>query len=107
MDGQRAKPEAFLTMAFGDPNEYSGADLRVAHEKLVADGLNDIPFSCRNGICLTCMMRVREGARPRPAKRTCGRGGGSKAISCPVSAIPMGIWISNRSAMRRFTAAAW
>ena len=22
----------------------------------------DIPFSCRNGVCLTCMMRVREGA---------------------------------------------
>ena len=59
MDGQRAKQKAFLTMAFGDPNEYSGADLRAAHEKLVADGLNDIPFSCRNGICLTCMMRVR------------------------------------------------
>lgn len=44
MDGQRAKQKAFLTMAFGGPNEYTGADLRVAHEKLVADGLNDSHF---------------------------------------------------------------
>ena len=44
MGGQRAKQKAFLTMAFGGPNEYTGADLRVAHEKLVADGLNDSHF---------------------------------------------------------------
>ena len=44
MDGQRAKQKAFLTMAFGGPNEYTGTDLRTAHEKLVADGLNDSHF---------------------------------------------------------------
>jgi hemoglobin len=44
MDDQRAKQKAFLTMAFGGPNEYSGKDLRTAHEKLVADGLNDSHF---------------------------------------------------------------
>ncbi|MFP6770969.1 MAG: group 1 truncated hemoglobin [Alphaproteobacteria bacterium] len=43
-DGQRAKQKAFLTMAFGGPNEYTGTDLRTAHEKLVADGLNDSHF---------------------------------------------------------------
>jgi hemoglobin len=44
MDGQRAKQKSFLTMAFGGPHEYSGKDLRTAHEKLVADGLNDSHF---------------------------------------------------------------
>jgi hemoglobin len=44
MDDQWAKQKAFLTMAFGGPHEYSGKDLRTAHEKLVAEGLNDSHF---------------------------------------------------------------
>lgn len=44
MDGQRAKQKAFLTMAFGGPNKYSGKDLRSAHAPLVAKGLNDSHF---------------------------------------------------------------
>ena len=44
MDGQRAKQKSFRTMAFGGPHEYSGKDLRTAHEKLVAGGLNDSHF---------------------------------------------------------------
>lgn len=31
MDAQRAKQKAFLTVAFGGPNKYSGRDMRAAH----------------------------------------------------------------------------
>ena len=44
MDGQRSKQKAFLTMVFGGPNEYTGADLRTAHAPLVEKGLNDTHF---------------------------------------------------------------
>ncbi len=44
MDSQRAKQKAFLTMAFGGPNEYSGDNLRDAHAQLVKRGLNDKHF---------------------------------------------------------------
>ncbi|MCA0201873.1 MAG: group 1 truncated hemoglobin [Proteobacteria bacterium] len=41
MDGQVAKQKAFLTMAFGGPNSYTGLDMRKGHKHLVARGLND------------------------------------------------------------------
>jgi Truncated hemoglobins len=41
MDRQIAKQKAFLTMAFGGPNNYTGKDLREGHRHLVARGLND------------------------------------------------------------------
>lgn len=41
MDHQIAKQKAFLTMAFGGPNHYSGLDMRRGHARLVARGLND------------------------------------------------------------------
>jgi len=41
MDRQIAKQKAFLTMAFGGPNSYTGLDMRKAHAPLVAKGLND------------------------------------------------------------------
>ncbi len=41
MEQQIAKQKSFLTMAFGGPNNYTGADMRNAHAKLVAKGLND------------------------------------------------------------------
>ena len=44
MDAQRQKQKAFLTMAFGGPNNYSGKDMRTAHARLVKDGLNDSHF---------------------------------------------------------------
>lgn len=44
MEAQRAKQKSFLTMAFGGPNGYTGQDLRKAHAKLVAKGLNDSHF---------------------------------------------------------------
>ncbi|MCI5122395.1 MAG: group 1 truncated hemoglobin, partial [Candidatus Electrothrix sp. AUS4] len=44
MDRQRAMQTAFLTFAFGGPNNYGGKDLRAAHAHLVAKGLNDTHF---------------------------------------------------------------
>ena len=44
MDAQRSKQKAFLTMAFGGPNHYTGRDLRTAHAALVKRGLNDSHF---------------------------------------------------------------
>lgn len=44
MAKQAAKQKAFLTMAFGGPHNYSGADMRKGHAHLVARGLNDSHF---------------------------------------------------------------
>lgn len=44
MERQAAKQKAFLTMALGGPNNYSGADMRRGHSHLVARGLNDSHF---------------------------------------------------------------
>lgn len=41
METQAAKQRAFLTMAFGGPNNYSGKDMRDGHAKLVQLGLSD------------------------------------------------------------------
>ncbi len=44
MAKQNAKQRAFLIMAFGGPNAYTGADMRRGHAHLVARGLNDAHF---------------------------------------------------------------
>lgn len=44
MAGQSAKQRAFLIMAFGGPNAYTGADMRRGHAALVERGLNDSHF---------------------------------------------------------------
>lgn len=44
MEKQAAKQKAFLTMAFGGPNNYTGADMREAHAKFVKMGLDDSHF---------------------------------------------------------------
>jgi hemoglobin len=41
MDRQMVKQKAFLTMAFGGPNEYTGKDMRTGHAHLLERGLND------------------------------------------------------------------
>lgn len=41
MERQIAKQSAFLTMAFGGPNNYTGKDLREGHRHLVARGLDE------------------------------------------------------------------
>jgi hemoglobin len=49
MDKQAAKQKAFLTMAFGGPNKYTGEDMRRGHAHLVAKGLNDSHFDAVMG----------------------------------------------------------
>jgi len=49
MDEQIAKQKSFLTMAFGGPNEYTGADMRKAHAPLVEKGLNEAHFGAVAG----------------------------------------------------------
>jgi len=44
MEEQAAKQKAFLTMAFGGPNNYTGADMRTAHARLVKLGLDNSHF---------------------------------------------------------------
>ncbi|HFE39386.1 MAG TPA: group 1 truncated hemoglobin, partial [Gammaproteobacteria bacterium] len=44
MEKQAAKQKAFLTMAFGGPNNYTGEDMRKGHAHLVAKGLNASHF---------------------------------------------------------------
>lgn len=44
MERQAAKQKAFLTFAFGGPNNYTGKDMREGHKHLVARGLNDSHF---------------------------------------------------------------
>lgn len=44
MDRQAAKQKAFLTFAFGGPNNYSGKDMRDGHAHLVQRGLDDSHF---------------------------------------------------------------
>jgi len=44
MDAQHAKQKAFLTMAFGGPNSYTGKDMREAHKhmKLTEEHFNAV-----------------------------------------------------------------
>ncbi len=49
MNKQIAKQKAFLTMAFGGPNNYTGMDMRKAHAPLVKKGLNESHFNAVAG----------------------------------------------------------
>ncbi len=49
MDEQRAKQKAFLTVAFGGPNNYTGKDLRTAHAGAVEKGMNESHFGAVAG----------------------------------------------------------
>lgn len=45
MENQAVKQKAFLTMAFGGPNNYTGVDMRKAHQHMVTKlGLDDSHF---------------------------------------------------------------
>jgi hemoglobin len=44
MAKQAAHLKAFMTLAFGGPNEYTGRSLRDGHARLVGLGLNDSHF---------------------------------------------------------------
>lgn len=46
MAAQRLKQKSFLSMAFGGPYHYTGADLRDVHKPLIEkQGLSDIHFN--------------------------------------------------------------
>jgi NAD(P)H-flavin reductase len=51
---------------------YGGAEVACGEGETVLDALEragvDPAFSCRNGVCLTCMLRAREGTVPEAAQ---------------------------------------
>ena len=49
LPAQIKKQIAFMTMAFGGPHNYEGRDLRTAHARLVARGLNEAHFGAVAG----------------------------------------------------------
>jgi hemoglobin len=50
MPAQIKKQVAFMTMAFGGPDQYKGRDLKTAHAGLVKDhGLTDVHFDAVAG----------------------------------------------------------
>jgi len=49
IDKQRAKQRAFLTVALGGPNKYTGRGMRAAHARAVAEGLSDVHFDAVAG----------------------------------------------------------
>ncbi len=54
MEKQAAKQKAFLTMAFGGPNNYSGQDMRTAHARFVKMGLDNSHFDAvMENLCAT------------------------------------------------------
>jgi len=63
MDSQIAKQKAFLTMAFGGPNNYTGSDLRTAHAHLVKRGLNGDHF---NAVAENLLATLQELKVPQP-----------------------------------------
>jgi len=63
MDVQIAKQKAFLTMAFGGPNNYSGKDLRSGHAHLVKRGLNGDHF---NAVAENLSATLKELKVPQP-----------------------------------------
>jgi hemoglobin len=63
MDVQIAKQKAFLTMAFGGPNNYSGQHLRNGHAHLVKRGLNGDHF---NAVAEHLSATMKELKVPQP-----------------------------------------
>lgn len=63
MDQQIAKQRAFLTMAFGGPNKYTGKDLRSGHAHLVKRGLNGDHF---NAVAENLVATLEELKVPQP-----------------------------------------
>ena len=59
MDAQTKKQVAFMTVAFGGPDKYSGRDLRTAHAELVKDkGLGDEHFDAVAGHLKTTLEEL-------------------------------------------------
>ena len=58
IDRLRRSQSAFVTMAFGGPNQYNGQGLRNAHKGLVARGLSDKHFDATAGHLKTAMQEL-------------------------------------------------
>lgn len=58
VDKLRLSQSAFVTYAFGGPNNYSGQSLRVAHAKAVGDGLNSHHFDLVAGHLKSAMEEL-------------------------------------------------
>jgi hemoglobin len=63
LDVQMAKQKAFLTMAFGGPNNYTGKDLRNGHAHLVKRGLDGGHFQA---VAENLQATLEELKVPRP-----------------------------------------
>lgn len=63
MDRQATSQKAFLTYAFGGPNQYTGKALRAAHAPLVARGLSEAHFTAVAG---HLQATLRELNAPQP-----------------------------------------
>jgi len=48
----------FLTFAFGGPHNYDGRNMRAAHSKLVAKGLNDSHFDAVAGHLVATLQEL-------------------------------------------------
>lgn len=59
MEEQAGKQKAFLTMAFGGPNNYSGTDMRTAHAKFVKMGLDDSHFDAVAGHLVETLVELK------------------------------------------------
>ncbi len=58
LGAQINKQIAFMKMAFGGPNTYTGRDLRTAHAKLVARGLSDVHFDAVAGYLAETLIEL-------------------------------------------------
>ena len=58
IDALKSKQKAFLTMAFGGPNEYEGRDLRSAHAAARTNGLDATVFEKYMGLFRTTLREL-------------------------------------------------
>ena len=93
------------TLRFGGADYDCRGSETVLEAMLRQDAV--VPYSCRNGVCLTCMMRSRAGAVPACAQNGLKDTLRVEGISSPASARPKGTSTSscrttpNSSAGRR------
>ena len=58
VDALRRSQSAFVTYAFGGPNDYSGKNMRAAHANSVKNGLNDTHFDLVAGHLKSAMEEL-------------------------------------------------
>ena len=73
---------------------FAGANYDLGQDETVLECLEraeyDIPFSCRNGVCLTCMMRVRAGELPAASQADLRQGQRQQGYFLPCVCHPEG-----------------